>query len=260
MTNNPIISGSDKKSRFHIELKDRCPPPLGLVGSVLNHTAPHGEAWCIRFFLHALGTAVGYFGALPCPIDLVTRFGQLCKSLGSGLVQVNVCTECIHVVDQKIFTRDNVNIPNPYLIFTKTLLWLVVGVWHVVRSVVTEREAITFEIAKIVAGSLSSAVQQKLVGESKVIAARAQADAAPLMRQAADVLPSPAAMQIRQLGALQQMARSASSNVVCVPMQLGGDVAGQPTGNSGAALRDKDWECINAVGRAGLLSSVEYVE
>lgn len=49
--------------------------------------------------------------------------------------------------------------------------------------------------------SLSSAAQQKRIGESKVIAARAEVDAARLMRQAADILASPAAMQIRQLEA-----------------------------------------------------------
>lgn len=94
------------------------------------------------------------------------------------------------------------------------------------QSVVTEREAIAFEIAEIVgdvadkwgvaiegilikdiifsaevSASLSSAAQQKRIGESKVIAARAEVDAARLMRQAADILASPAAMQIRQLEA-----------------------------------------------------------
>jgi hypothetical protein len=39
------------------------------------------------------------------------------------------------------------------------------------------------------------------LGESKVIAARAEVDSARLMRQAADILASPAAMQIRQLEA-----------------------------------------------------------
>ena len=52
-----------------------------------------------------------------------------------------------------------------------------------------------------VSASLSSAAQQKRIGESKVIAARAEVDAARLMRQAADILASPAAMQIRQLEA-----------------------------------------------------------
>jgi len=52
-----------------------------------------------------------------------------------------------------------------------------------------------------VSASLSSAAQQKRIGESKVIAARAEVDSARLMRQAADILASPAAMQIRQLEA-----------------------------------------------------------
>jgi hypothetical protein len=53
---------------------------------------------------------------------------------------------------------------------------------------------------------LSSAAQQKRIGESKVIAARAEVDAARLMRQAADILASPAAMQIRQLEAREFLA------------------------------------------------------
>lgn len=53
------------------------------------------------------------------------------------------------------------------------------------------------------------------------------------MRQAADILASPAAMQIRQLEALQQMAKTASTKVVFVPMQLQGDVSAQyGTGNN----------------------------
>ena len=154
-----------------------------------------------------------------------------------------------------------------------------------VQSVVTEREAIAFEIAEIVgdvadkwgvaiegilikdiifspevSASLSSAAQQKRIGESKVIAARAEVDAARLMRQAADILASPAAMQIRQLEALQAMAKSASSKVVFVPMQLQSDVIGPVAGPSGqqspgmAAIRE---ESGDAVSRAGVLNSVE---
>jgi regulator of protease activity HflC (stomatin/prohibitin superfamily) len=67
---------------------------------------------------------------------------------------------------------------------------------------------------------LSSAATQKRIGESKVISARAEVDAAKLMRQAADILASPAAMQIRQLDALQNMAKNAGSKVVFVPMNL----------------------------------------
>jgi erythrocyte band 7 integral membrane protein len=84
-----------------------------------------------------------------------------------------------------------------------------------------------------VAASLSSAAQQKRIGESKVIAARAEVDAARLMRQAADILASPAAMQIRQLEALQSMAKSSQSKVIFVPMHLQGDISQQFSGAQG---------------------------
>ncbi|KAG8949605.1 hypothetical protein FRC03_000280 [Tulasnella sp. 419] len=132
----------------------------------------------------------------------------------------------------------------------QTTLRHVVGA-RAVQSVVTERDAIALEIEEIVsdvadkwgvaiegilikdiifspevAASLSSAAQQKRLGESKVIAARAEVDAARLMRTAADILSSPAAMQIRQLEALQQMSRTAQSKVIFVPMRLENDVIG----------------------------------
>jgi len=70
--------------------------------------------------------------------------------------------------------------------------------------------------------SLSSAAQQKRIGEAKVIAARAEVDAARLMRDAADILSSPAAIQLRQLEALQVMSKQANSKVIFVPMSLQG--------------------------------------
>jgi erythrocyte band 7 integral membrane protein len=167
-----------------------------------------------------------------------------------------------------------------------TTLRHVVGA-RAVQSVVTEREAIAFEIAEIVgdvadkwgvaiegilikdiifspevSASLSSAAQQKRIGESKVIAARAEVDAARLMRQAADILASPAAMQIRQLEALQQMAKTAGSKVVFVPMQLQSDVIGQlnqPQAGSSGVIREESGEGLGAVGRAGLLSTIADV-
>ena len=65
--------------------------------------------------------------------------------------------------------------------------------------------------------SLSMAAQQKRIGESKVIAARAEVEAAKLMRQAADILSSAPAMQIRYLEAMQAMAKSANSKVIFLP-------------------------------------------
>lgn len=171
----------------------------------------------------------------------------------------------------------------------QTTLRHVVGA-RAVQSVVTEREAIAFEIAEIVgdvadkwgvaiegilikdiifsadvSASLSSAAQQKRLGESKVIAARAEVDAARLMRQAADILASPAAMQIRQLEALQTMAKTAQSKVIFVPMQLQNDVVGQIAGPSGTGkqpegvIRDESGEGLGTVARAGLLNSVADV-
>jgi len=128
----------------------------------------------------------------------------------------------------------------------QTTLRQVVGA-RVLQNILTEREAVAIEIEQIVEAvsakwgvsvesilikdiifseelqaSLSSAAAQKRIGESKVIAARAEVDSAKLMREAADILSSPAAIQIRQLEALQTMARTASSKVVFVPMSLWG--------------------------------------
>lgn len=65
--------------------------------------------------------------------------------------------------------------------------------------------------------SLSLAAQAKRSGEAKVIAARAEVESAKLMRQAADILSSAPAMQIRYLEAMQTMARSANSKVIFMP-------------------------------------------
>jgi hypothetical protein len=83
------------------------------------------------------------------------------------------------------------------------------------------------------------------------------------MRQAADILASPAAMQIRQLEALQSMAKSANSKVIFVPMHLQGDVGSQISGgsNSLAALVQNEASDagLGPAGRAGILNSVSEV-
>ncbi|KAK4140784.1 stomatin-like protein [Dichotomopilus funicola] len=65
--------------------------------------------------------------------------------------------------------------------------------------------------------SLSMAAQSTRIGESKVIAAKAEVEAAKLMRQAADILSSAPAMQIRYLEAMQAMAKTANSKVIFLP-------------------------------------------
>lgn len=82
------------------------------------------------------------------------------------------------------------------------------------------------------------------------------------MRQAADILASPAAMQIRQLEALQQMAKTASSKVVFVPMQLQGDVMhsfGGGAGPSNAVISESGEAGVGPTGRAGLLTSMANI-
>ncbi|KAJ4303306.1 hypothetical protein N0V90_002199 [Kalmusia sp. IMI 367209] len=65
--------------------------------------------------------------------------------------------------------------------------------------------------------SLSMAAQSKRTGEAKVIAARAEVESAKLMRQAADILSSAPAMQIRYLEAMQAMAKSGQSKIIFMP-------------------------------------------
>lgn len=83
--------------------------------------------------MHCLGSCVGFVGAVPCcplpnpfrsveqgSVGLVQRFGQFYKSVDPGLVQINVCTESLRIVDvkiqitpvgrQKVITRDNVDV------------------------------------------------------------------------------------------------------------------------------------------------------
>ncbi|KAJ2549397.1 hypothetical protein EV175_004466 [Coemansia sp. RSA 1933] len=66
--------------------------------------------------------------------------------------------------------------------------------------------------------SLSSAATQHRIAESKVIQAKAEVDAATLMREAAEILNTPAAMQIRTLDSLVMMAKTANTKVMFVPV------------------------------------------
>ncbi|RYP87674.1 hypothetical protein DL770_004753 [Monosporascus sp. CRB-9-2] len=124
---------------------------------------------------------------------------------------------------------------------TQTTLRHVVGA-RVLQDVIERREEIAQSIGEIIEdvatgwgvqvesmlikdivfsqelqGSLSMAAQSKRIGESKIIAAKAEVESAKLMRQAADILSSAPAMQIRYLEAMQAMAKSANSKVIFLP-------------------------------------------
>lgn len=84
--------------------------------------------------------------------------------------------------------------------------------------------------------SLSMAAQSKRTGEAKVISARAEVESAKLMRQAADILSSAPAMQIRYLEAMQQMAKQANSKVVFMPAP--------PMQQPGGAIQQQQLESV----------------
>ncbi|KAG0055762.1 hypothetical protein BGZ83_007487 [Gryganskiella cystojenkinii] len=71
--------------------------------------------------------------------------------------------------------------------------------------------------------SLSSAAQAKRLAESKVIGAQAEVDSAKLMRAAADILNTPAAMQIRYLETMTNMAKGSNTRVIFMPTQSNAD-------------------------------------
>ncbi|KAK9761211.1 hypothetical protein K7432_014054 [Basidiobolus ranarum] len=84
------------------------------------------------------------------------------------------------------------------------------------------------DFSKELQQSLSSAATQKRIGESKVISARAEVDSAKLMREAADILNTPAAMQVRYLETLSSMSKSSDTKIIFMPLEHGH----QSTGNS----------------------------
>ncbi|KAF8458533.1 hypothetical protein BDZ91DRAFT_666041 [Kalaharituber pfeilii] len=152
---------------------------------------------------------------------------------------------------------------------TQTTLRHVVGA-RVLQDVIERREEIAQSISEIIEDvatgwgvrvesmlikdiifsrelqdSLSMAAQSKRIGESKIIAARAEVEAAKLMRKAADILSSPAAMQIRSLEAYQQVAKTANAKVIFLPPpnaaggSYGGNVTAGPSSSSADASIDE---------------------
>lgn len=124
---------------------------------------------------------------------------------------------------------------------TQTTLRHTLGT-RVLQDCIENREAIAFEIKEIIdepasnwgvkvesilikdiefskelQESLSSAAQAKRIGESRVIAAQAEVDAAKLMKQAAELLNSPAAMQIRYLETMSSMSKASGTKVIFMP-------------------------------------------
>ncbi|PVU95196.1 hypothetical protein BB561_001975 [Smittium simulii] len=86
--------------------------------------------------------------------------------------------------------------------------------------------------------ALSSAATQKRIGQSRVIAAQAEVDSAKLMREAADILNTPAAMQIRYLDTLNSMSKHSGTKVIFVPMSESGGVNANKADPSSSKSKD----------------------
>ena len=68
--------------------------------------------------------------------------------------------------------------------------------------------------------SLSSAITAEREAKAKIITAKADVEAAQLMRDAADILSTDAAMQIRALEVIDKLAHSANTKIVFLPSDL----------------------------------------
>ncbi|KAF7508178.1 hypothetical protein GJ744_009475 [Endocarpon pusillum] len=180
--------------------------------------------------INALGSTIGFFGAIPCCIvcpnpykpvsqgnvGLVTKFGKFSRAVDPGLVKALVertQTTLRHVVGARVLQdvierREEIAQSIGEIIEDVAFGWGVQVESMLIKDIIFSND---------LQDSLSMAAQSKRIGESKVIAARAEVESAKLMRQAADILSSAPAMQIRYLEAMQAMAKSANSKVIFLP-------------------------------------------
>ncbi|CAG8659686.1 33256_t:CDS:10 [Gigaspora margarita] len=163
-----------------------------------------------------------------------------------------------HIIDPYQVTFGVTDVRKALIDRTQTTLRHTLGT-RVLQDCIESREAIAFEIKEIIdepahgwgvkvetilirdilfssdlQKSLSSAAQQKRIGESKVILAQAEVDSAKLMRQAAEILNSPAAMQIRYLEAMSSMSKAPGTKVIFMPYSPG-QVQFETTNESGSS-------------------------
>ncbi|KAF2861726.1 hypothetical protein K470DRAFT_285174 [Piedraia hortae CBS 480.64] len=185
-------------------------------------------------------------------MGLVSKFARFSRVVDPGLVKVNTLSEKIFQIDVKIkiaevprqvrMTKDDINLTLMSVIYyhitsphkaafgisdirislverTQTTLHHVIGAC-MLQNVIERRGDIAQSIkvesmlikdiifSQDLQDSLSMAAQSKRTGEAKVISARAEA---------ADILSSAPAMQIRYFEAMQTMERSANNKVIFLP-------------------------------------------
>jgi len=160
---------------------------------------------------------------------------------------VNLIIDCVvywHVIDVYQATFGVGNVRQALIERTQTTLRASLG-GRVLQDCIENRETIGHQVEEVIAGpaslwgvkvesilikdlqfshelqqSLSLAATQKRAGEAKVIQAQAEVDSAKLMREASEILNTPAAMQIRYLETLQTMSRGNGAKVIFMPLEM----------------------------------------
>ncbi|KAJ1977359.1 hypothetical protein H4R35_002336 [Dimargaris xerosporica] len=178
-------------------------------------------------------------------VDVRLQIQPICDMPIVTKDNVNVVIEAVlywHIIDPYLATYGVSDVRAALTERTQTTLRAVLGT-RVLQDIIENRETIADDIREMIdhpakswgvtvesilikdltfsrelQESLSSAATQKRIGEAKVIAAQAEVDSAKLMREAAEILNTPAAMQIRYLETMQQMSKGPNSKIVFVPM------------------------------------------
>lgn len=146
-----------------------------------------------------------------------------------------------HIIDPFVATYHVDDVSLALLERTMTTLRDTIGI-HTLQNAIENREALAAEIKRIIEATsrswgvvvesilikdmsfspelqatLAAAAEQKRLGEGKVITAKAEVQAAKLMREASDILSTPAAIQIRYLETLSTMAKHPGTKIVFLP-------------------------------------------
>ncbi|KAL9935890.1 hypothetical protein V8E36_005467 [Tilletia maclaganii] len=190
----------------------------------------------VNVFSESLRTVDVKITLISIPRQVVLTADNLSIEVDSSL--------CYHISNPLRATFSVANVHQALSERAQTTLRDVIGS-RSLQSILTDREAVAQQIATLVEKvseswgvtveslllkdislshelqqSLGAAATQRRHAEAKLILAKAEVEAAKLMREAADQLSTDAAIQIRQLDALQQMAKQADTKVIFVPMSL----------------------------------------
>ena len=185
-------------------------------------------------------------------VDVKIRINELPRQMVMTKDNVSVLIDSVvywHIIDPFTAQFQVADVTSALMERTMTTLRDTVGS-HTLQNVIENREALAVEIRKIIDDAarswgvivesilikdltfstelqetLSSAAKQQRIGESKIIAARAEVQAARLMREASDILNTPAAMQIRYLETMHGMAKHSANKVIFMAQNADGETA-----------------------------------